>query len=120
MRLEVKAPDINWPMDERQMTRVLDNLLSNALRHIPGEGREHISAEREENNCCIIVEDSRPGVSEGLREKIFEPFASYRSEGTGLGLAIAREIVEAHGGTIACAKGSIGARFEVRLPWRES
>jgi signal transduction histidine kinase len=119
-RLEINAPDIGWPMDARQMTRVLDNLVANALYHTPVDGWIRISAERQENHCYLVVEDSGPGVPEDLQDKIFEPFASFRSNGTGLGLAIAREIVEAHGGTIGCARGVSGARFEIRLPWRES
>jgi nitrogen-specific signal transduction histidine kinase len=55
-----------------------------------------------------------------LKEKIFEPFVSSRSEGSGLGLAIAREIAEAHGGTVRCVNGRKGARFEIRLPRRQA
>ena len=102
------------------MARALDNLLTNALRHTPVDGWVQITAERRGDSCYLVVEDSGSGVPQDLREKIFEPFASFRSDGTGLGLAIAREIVEAHGGTICCTQGAIGARFEIRLPWRES
>jgi signal transduction histidine kinase len=118
-RLEVEAPDAEWPMDEPRMARTLDNLLANAVRHTPKDGWVRIHAERQGNDCYLVVEDSGPGVPEELREKIFEPFASFRSNGTGLGLAIAREIVEAHGGSIICTGGTGGARFEIRWPWRE-
>jgi len=120
VRLEFDAPEAEWPMDGPQMARALDSLLTNAVRHTPKDGWVRVHAERQENGgCYIMVEDSGPGVPEGLREKVFEPFASFRSDGTGLGLAIAREIVEAHGGTIVCTAGTVGARFEVRWPWRE-
>jgi len=102
------------------LARALDNLLGNALRHTPKNGWVRISAERRENDCLLAVEDSGPGIPKDLRGKIFEPFVSFRSNGTGLGLALVREIVEAHGGTIVCTQGTIGARFEMRLPWRES
>jgi signal transduction histidine kinase len=119
VRFEVEAPEGEWPMDEHQMARALDNLLANAVCHTPKDGWIRIQAERQGDEGYLVVEDSGPGVPEELREKIFEPFASFRSNGTGLGLAIAREIVEAHGGTIVCTGGTGGARFEIRWPWRE-
>jgi signal transduction histidine kinase len=75
-----------------------------------------VTAKKENGQLEIAVEDSGSGVPEELREKIFEPFVSSRSNGSGLGLAIAREIIEAHGGTLLCVPGSIGARFEIRMP----
>ncbi|MEA3162258.1 MAG: hypothetical protein QOE88_76 [Verrucomicrobiota bacterium] len=119
-RIEVETDLVEWPIDEPQLARALDNLLGNALRHTPKNGWVRISAERRENDCLLAVEDSGPGIPKDLRGKIFEPFVSFRSNGTGLGLALVREIVEAHGGTIVCTQGTIGARFEMRLPWRES
>ena len=119
-RLEFDAPEAEWPMDGPQMARALDNLLANAVRHTPKDGWVRVCAERQEDGCCyVVVEDSGPGVPDELREKVFEPFASFRSDGTGLGLAIAREIVEAHDGTIVSTGGTGGARFEMRWTWRE-
>jgi two-component system, NtrC family, sensor histidine kinase KinB len=84
-RLEVNGPDTEWPMDEYQMARALDNLLANALRHTPVDGLVRISAEQRGDSCYVVVEDTGPGVLLDSREKIFEPFASFRSNGTGLG-----------------------------------
>ena len=120
VQFQTNSPDIEWAIDEHQMTRALDNLVTNALQHTPAGGWIHVTAEQRDQACYLIVEDSGAGVAEELREKIFEPFTSFRSNGTGLGLAIAREIVEAHGGAISCTQGAHGARFEIRLPWRES
>jgi signal transduction histidine kinase len=119
IKLEAIAPDIEWPLDAHQMSRALDNLVTNALQHAPVGGWIQVTAEQRDQDCYLIVEDSGPGVEPEQREKIFEPFTSFRSNGTGLGLAIAREIVEAHGGTISCTQGANGARFEIKLPWRE-
>jgi signal transduction histidine kinase len=118
--IKVIATVIEWPLDHDQMSRVLDNLVTNAVQHTPLGGWVRVTAAEKDKVCCLIVEDSGPGVQAEYREKIFEPFASFRSNGTGLGLAIAREIVEAHGGTISCTQAANGARFEIRLPWRES
>jgi two-component system OmpR family sensor kinase len=77
---------------------------------------------------AALQEDDGPGIPDGEREAVFEPF--YRldrarqlgSGNAGLGLAIARQIVEAHGGTITLDRSTMGgARFCVRLPaaWAE-
>ncbi len=58
----------------------------------------------------IAVADSGPGVPPELRERIFEPFFTTRARGIGLGLAVARQIVEAHGGTIAVPRAPRAAR----------
>jgi signal transduction histidine kinase len=117
--IAVEAADTEWLFDEQQLSRALHNLVANAVQHTPPHGWVKVSAAIENGWLEISVEDSGPGVPDELKEKIFEPFVSSRSEGSGLGLAIAREIVEAHGGTMRCVNGRQGARFEMRLPRRE-
>jgi signal transduction histidine kinase len=117
--IEVEAADTEWSFDEQQVSRALHNLVANAVQHTPPNGWVKVTAAIENDHLQIAVEDSGPGVPDELKEKIFEPFVSSRSSGSGLGLAIAREIVEAHGGTLRCVNGCIGARFEIRLPRRE-
>src|ERR1700758_1222159 len=117
--IEVEAVDAQWSFDEHQLSRALHNLVANAIQNTPPNGWVKVSAAIENGWLGISVEDSGLGVPEELKEKIFEPFVSSRSEGSGLGLAIAREIVEAHGGTLRCVNGREGARFEMRLPRRE-
>ena len=114
--IEVEAAEAEWSFDEQQLSRALHNLLANAMQHTPVTGWVKVTAAIENDQLLVAVEDSGPGVPEELKEKIFEPFVSSRSSGSGLGLAIAREIVEAHGGTLRCINGRIGARFEMRLP----
>ena len=69
----------------------------------------------------LLVTDEGPGVPPEARDEIFNPFFTTKrpGEGTGLGLSIAREIVEAHGGTLSLdepAAGRTGAAFRVHLP----
>jgi signal transduction histidine kinase len=118
--IDVEAAEMEWSFDEQQLSRALHNLVANAMQHtLPSNGWVKVTAAVENDQLQIAVEDSGPGVPEELKEKIFEPFVSSRSSGSGLGLTIAREIVEAHGGTLRCVNGRIGARFEARLPHRK-
>ena len=66
------------------------------------------------------VSDTGPGVSAEIREKLFEPFVTGRSDGTGLGLALVREMARNHDGDARLVSTPQGACFEIELPWRTS
>jgi signal transduction histidine kinase len=93
-------------MDVQLIGRVLDNLVSNAIRFTPAGGSINIKAGRREENVTITVEDTGEGIPPEDIPHVFESF--YRGEksrsratgGAGLGLAIAHGIVQAHGGDI--------------------
>jgi two-component system, OmpR family, sensor histidine kinase BaeS len=112
-------------LDETQFTRVLNNLLENALRHA-GPGSVEITVILEVSTLSIQVRDHGPGLKPDDLERIFERFyqadASRTrdqagSKGSGLGLAIARAIIEGHGGTIQASNHAQGgAVFTVTLP----
>lgn len=101
--------------------RVINNLLSNALRY---GGRALVSAKVIAGRAVFVIEDEGEGIAEADLELVFEPF--YRGEpsrsrdhgGTGLGLAIVRQILEAQGGTIMLANRAdrSGLRATVSLP----
>jgi signal transduction histidine kinase len=95
--------------DGQRIAQVLTNLLSNALRHTPQEGRIDVRLRMENRAALIAVSDTGPGISAEDLPHIFDRF--YRADksrsretqsagGSGLGLAIARGIIEAHGGRI--------------------
>jgi signal transduction histidine kinase len=107
-----------------RMTRVLHNLLVNAVRHTPADGSVSVFARREGDHVEIAVEDSGEGVPAEDVERIFEPF--YRGDparsgpGAGLGLTLAKRIVEGVGGSISVrARAAGGGRFSVLLPVRQ-
>lgn len=104
-------------LDPALVRRVLDNILANAVRHTPAGGTVTLHAARAGASTVLSVSDTGPGVDPALRHTLFEPFVTGRPEGTGLGLAIARELVDAHGGTLRLdePKGA-GARFVIILP----
>jgi signal transduction histidine kinase len=103
--------------DPNLITQVLAGLLTNAAQAAPIGGEVRIECRAEASTVELAVEDSGPGVPAALRDRIFEPFFTTRASGVGLGLAIARQITEAHGGSIRLGESSSGgARFSVILP----
>jgi signal transduction histidine kinase len=110
-------------MDTQAIGRVLNNLISNALRHTPPGGRVNVWVRRTGPRLEVTVSDTGEGIRAADLPQIFERF--YRSEksrnrglgGAGLGLAIARGIVQAHGGEIwAESRIGQGTQFTFTLP----
>jgi K+-sensing histidine kinase KdpD len=106
--------------DYTQIDQVLTNLLENATRHAPPGTTILVGAHRRDGLVEVFVDDEGPGVPEGERERIFEPFwHGAESTSSGIGLAICRAMIEAHGGTIRVeAPAGGGARFVFTLPAR--
>jgi signal transduction histidine kinase len=120
-------PGVAVEVDTGQMGRVLVNLLKNAreaLEANPLEDRQPeivVTAESDALRTLISVTDNGPGLPPRARDNLFVAFeGSARSGGTGLGLAIAREIVEAHGGTLILVEAAQGTRFDIALPHRNA
>jgi two-component system sensor histidine kinase KdpD len=104
--------------------RALGNLVENALRHSPSDGRVLLEVSEEGDDLIFAVHDRGPGIDDDDRARIFEPFyqtpSGERHRGTGLGLAIARSVAEAQGGSVCHRpRPGGGSTFELRLP-RES
>lgn len=96
----------------------LSNLLLNALQASPAGGEIVITDKLENGVLVIMVQDSGPGVSDDLRQRIWEPFFTTKQRGTGLGLAIVRKRMQEAGGTarLAARVDGAGATFELRVP----
>ena len=109
-------------LDPAVVGRVLDNLMTNAIRHAPAGGAVILAAERAPGLLTLTVEDTGAGVPPEMQDHLFEPFVTGRADGTGLGLAIARELADAHGGELVLrppAPGS-GAVFALTLPQEDA
>jgi two-component system, OmpR family, sensor histidine kinase ChvG len=110
--------------DPAHLSRVVENLLNNAISFTPPKGVVRVAVTRTAETVLMSVDDDGPGVPASAKEAIFERFHSDRPETefghhSGLGLSIARTIVEAHSGTIRVAPQSetgVGARFIVEFP----
>jgi signal transduction histidine kinase/DNA-binding response OmpR family regulator/ligand-binding sensor domain-containing protein len=118
-------PGVRLRHDFDQMSRVLGNLLSNALKFTPAGGSIDFTMDVDADRVLVAVADTGPGVPEKWRERIFDRFSQVGSEmtrsreGAGLGLAVCREIVRLHGGRLGVEPNpGGGARFFVDLPRR--
>ncbi|OGD17665.1 MAG: hypothetical protein A2V76_03485 [Candidatus Aminicenantes bacterium RBG_16_63_14] len=96
-------PDV-W-VDKTRISHVFGNLLSNAFKHTPPGGRVAVSASAGEAWVRFQISDTGEGIPTPFLTRLFEPFfrvpGRINETGAGLGLAIAKEIVEAHGGSVA-------------------
>jgi len=106
--------------DPFQMQRALDNLILNAIQNCPPGGSVAVEARRRDGRLILRVADTGTGISNELRERLFEPFVTGRADGTGLGLAIVREIARNHDGEARHVPTPRGATFEIEVPWRPS
>jgi signal transduction histidine kinase len=112
--------------DPERIGQVLGNLLDNALRHTPRDGRVRVSATSADDWLTIAMSDTGDGVAAEHLPRLFERF--YRVDmardrkhgGAGIGLSIAKALVEAHGGQIAASSDGLGSgsTFSITLPSR--
>jgi PAS domain S-box-containing protein len=123
--LAVDAPDtLPARFDVERLSRIVSNLLANAIRHAPPGGLVRCSLAPGDRSASLEVADSGPGVPVEHRDEVFGRFRSGldgdgRSSGVGagLGLAIVREFVELHGGEVSLTEAPEGgALFAVTLP----
>jgi PAS domain S-box-containing protein len=107
--------------DPRALEQVFTNLIGNAIEAMSKNGGSLALRIAPRNvipnrsQVVVTVSDDGPGIPDEVRERIFEPFVTTKSNGTGLGLAITKRIVTAHHGSIQCTSFPGGTMFEVTL-----
>lgn len=108
--------------DPESMERVILNLLSNAIKFTDNNGNISVFIEADEKYVFIRVKDDGIGISEDIREEIFNRFVqedksfNRKKEGSGIGLALVKSLVELHDGEVYLEKVSKGSEFVVNLP----
>jgi signal transduction histidine kinase/putative methionine-R-sulfoxide reductase with GAF domain len=108
-----RIPDL--AMDSEKMKQVLINLMRNAIEAMPDGGTIVLETGVLEGVARVSVEDTGPGLPEGL--DVFELFVTTKAKGTGLGLPIAQQILAQHGGDLSSrSEPGKGAAFTITLP----
>ncbi len=112
--------------DARELSRVVSNLLMNAIRHTPSDGTVEVSGRITVHGVEVTVRDECGGIPDEDLGRVFDvawrgnhartPEPDAPTTGAGLGLAIVRGIVEAHRGSVDVTNEAPGCRFLVRLP----
>ncbi len=121
--IEVEVESVTASVDAAKVERILENLLSNAIRHTPDGTRIWIRGYGQDGGVMLVVEDEGPGIPNDLHEAVFEPFrqapgsSSEHSPGVGVGLSLVRRFAELHGGR-AWLEDRVGggSSFHVFLP----
>ena len=106
-------------LDRQMFRRALINLVRNAGQAIAARGESGkvvVSVRRDGDYWQLDVEDDGPGIPAEMREAVFDPYFTTKTEGTGLGLAIVKKIIVEHGGSVVADSSKLGgARIRVRL-----
>ncbi len=114
--------DFTMAVDTEKMERVVFNLMSNAVKYTPDNGRIRFGCREESGSLVITVDNSGHGISSENIANIFDCFYQVdkvNPNGSGIGLSLVKAFVELHGGTIGVeSEEGIGCRFTVTLPVR--
>jgi DNA-binding response OmpR family regulator len=121
------SPDYVSAVDAAMIEKVIDNLISNAIKYSLQNGKVTVAFEGNENKWTLTVKDRGIGISKKARRKLFKEF--YRGEnavnskiiGSGLGLLLAKNYVAIHGGLIECeSRENEGAEFKITVPYKKT
>jgi C4-dicarboxylate-specific signal transduction histidine kinase len=111
-------------LDRTQLEIVIHNLLTNALDafNAPAPSKEQsrrieVAVYAQASDVFITVEDSGPGISADVAERLFEPLVTNKASGMGLGLSLSRSMLRTRGGDLWVEAARLGgARFVIRVP----
>lgn len=122
LELDIDLRAVEYFGNSDMLSQVWQNLIGNAIKYVGDGGSIRIILRKEEGLVKVYVSDNGIGMSEDVKNRVFEKFfqgdTSHSSEGNGLGLTLAKRIVDLHGGTIGLSsKEGKGTTFTVSLPF---
>jgi signal transduction histidine kinase len=122
IELDMDVPDnVECLMERARIERVFSHLFENAIDAMRSGGKVLIRSQTGPDNVLVRVDDTGPGISAGVRARLFQPFVTAgKKNGLGLGLALSRQTLLDHGGDIWVDGDGPGARFCLRLPRERS
>lgn len=121
LELEIDLEAVDYRGSKDLLVHVWQNILSNAVKFAPQGGIIRLLLRQEGGQILVCIADNGPGMSEEVRQRVFEKFyqgdASRSSQGNGLGLALSKRIIDLHDGEISVStKEGKGTTFTVSLP----
>jgi len=117
--LELVAPaQLLAHVDGAKIHQLVLNLIRNAIEAVSAGGHVVVEVGTDTEHFHVAVQDDGPGIPDGVRQRIYEPFFSTKEGGTGLGMSIVHSLVSLHGGSIDIDTSARGTRFDVHIPRR--
>ncbi|MGI9393521.1 MAG: HAMP domain-containing sensor histidine kinase [Boseongicola sp.] len=115
IEISIVGRDVTLPLAQEGLRVILAHLVENAVE--AGANSIHLIAEKTTDGPILRFIDDGPGISEGNRDRVFDPFFTTRRDagGTGMGLAIVQTLLLAHGAEISVEPAEQGARFQIRF-----
>ncbi len=113
--LNVDPVDISVVGEQGRLEQVFVNLIQNAMDAMGDGGRIDIGVRVIGQAVTIVIRDNGPGISDDVRERLFQPFTTSKDDGLGLGLVICRDIIADFGGELNLAPSQAGAEFVITL-----
>lgn len=106
--------------DSDMLDKCIYNILSNAFKYTPKEGKIHVKINQDTENICLTIQDTGIGMDEATLQRMFERFYQgedpYTTQGSGIGMHLTKNIVEQHGGTItAISEKGVGTTVTLRI-----
>jgi signal transduction histidine kinase len=118
LKADIRTERLTAAVDAPMVRDVVGNLIKNAIEASPGHGEVEVVVARGKGRVVITVADDGPGIPEELKDRLFEPHFTTKSQGTGLGLFTSFGIVREHRGRLYFRPGPKGgAVFTVELPF---
>jgi signal transduction histidine kinase len=118
IKFENPPPPVKLNLHPHRLSRVLYNLIHNAVDVMPGGGEIKMRFQSTDDAVSTEIQDQGPGIAPEILERLFEAFATHgKTKGTGLGLSLSKKIIEDHGGQIYARNAAGGgAIFSFSLP----